>query len=147
MDIEDMYRKVILDHARNPQYCEPLADADIKIGMANKLCGDELELTLNLDGDQISKAAVRARGCAMVIAASSLMAQYIRGKTAEQACLAGARFRALLEGETPGEDTDLEPLLGLLGMKDHRSRHRCVTLPWEALAEAFSGRDQGSENT
>lgn len=136
MELDEIYRQAILEHARHPHNCDAIPHADVQVEMVNKLCGDELELTMKLEEDQIIEAAVRARGCAIVIASSSLMTDYIRGKSPDKARWAGTRFMALLDGEKQPKDVDLEPLFPLLNLKDHRSRHRCATLPWEALEEA-----------
>ena len=132
MDIETLYRDLILQHARGPKNIGSIDDPDLSGSASNRLCGDELELTLTLDGDQISLAKARVRGCAVLQASTSMMTEFLVGKNYHQAAKLGEAFRALLsgEGEAPESLKDLAPLLQ---MRKQRARHTCVLLPWDAL--------------
>lgn len=132
MEVNDLYRDIILKHARNPQNEGALEEPDLKAAATNKLCGDELELTLNMDAAQIADAKIKVRGCAVVQASSSLMSEMIKGANLKDACAQGAQLKACLEGEAE-PDEKLESLLPLLTLKSYKARHRCVMLPWEAL--------------
>jgi len=141
MELSSLYRDTILKHARSPQNEGVLENPDYKARAVNKLCGDELELTLSLEGDQIKEARLNVRGCAVVQAASSMMSELLSGLTLQQASERGAQLKACLQdGATP--DQDLASLLPLITLKDHRARHRCVLLPWEALDLCALEKDQ-----
>lgn len=81
----DMYREIILDHARNPRYPGILDPADIDHEERNPLCGDRLHLTLRLDENQrITELAWDGEGCAISQATASMLSEEIIGKTLEE---------------------------------------------------------------
>lgn len=81
----DMYREVILDHARNPHHPGILNPADVDHEEHNPLCGDRLRLTLRLDENQrITEIAWDGAGCAISQATASMLADEIVGKTLDE---------------------------------------------------------------
>lgn len=78
----DMYRELILDHARNPRHPGILSPADVDHEEHNPLCGDRLRLTLQIDSHGIIKnVAWDGEGCAISQATASLLGDEILGKT------------------------------------------------------------------
>lgn len=78
----DMYRELILDHARNPRHPGILSPADVDHEEHNPLCGDRLRLTLQIDSNGIIKnVAWDGEGCAISQATASLLGDEILGKT------------------------------------------------------------------
>lgn len=77
---DSLYKEVILDHYQNPRFRGKLEPADLSEHGINPLCGDELELTINLDGDKIADVRVMGKGCSISQASGSMMAESIRGK-------------------------------------------------------------------
>lgn len=78
----DMYREIILDHARSPRYPGILNPADVDHEERNPLCGDRLRLTLRLDENQrITEIAWDGEGCAVSQATASMLSEEIIGKT------------------------------------------------------------------
>ena len=53
MDLKDLYRDVIVDHNRHPRNFGKLDPADARADGYNPLCGDQLTLYVNLDGDRM----------------------------------------------------------------------------------------------
>jgi nitrogen fixation NifU-like protein len=81
----DMYREIILDHARNPHHPGILDPADVDHEEHNPLCGDRLRLTLRLDENQrITEVAWDGEGCAISQASASMLGDEIIGKTLEE---------------------------------------------------------------
>ena len=52
-DINDLYQQVILDHCKKPRNFHELPQCTCSAQGHNPLCGDQLKLFLNLDGDTI----------------------------------------------------------------------------------------------
>lgn len=82
---DSLYKEVILDHYQNPRFRGKLEPADLSEHGINPLCGDELELTINLEGDKIADVRVTGKGCSISQASGSMMAESIRGKTVLEA--------------------------------------------------------------
>ncbi len=75
-----MYRKHILDHAKNPRFPGVLDPCDIEHEQLNPLCGDFLHMTLLLDeNNHISEIAWNGEGCAVSQASASLLSAHVVG--------------------------------------------------------------------
>lgn len=83
--MDDMYREIILDHAKNPRYSGVLDPADVDYEDHNPLCGDRLHLTLRVDENQtISDLAWEGEGCAISQATASMLGEEIIGKSLDE---------------------------------------------------------------
>jgi nitrogen fixation NifU-like protein len=79
----DLYHEVIIEEFQNRQNQGQLADADISLHNRNSSCGDEVTVYLKFDstGQIIEQVKWEGDGCAISIAATSLLSAYIMGKT------------------------------------------------------------------
>jgi len=77
---DDIYREIILDHYRNPRNKGKLLDADVSIHDSNPLCGDEIDIHLKVQGDNIKDIKFEGRGCAISQASASMLTEMIMGK-------------------------------------------------------------------
>jgi nitrogen fixation NifU-like protein len=81
----DMYREIILDHARTPHHPGVLNPADFDHEEHNPLCGDRLHLTLRVNEERvITDVAWDGEGCAISQAAASMLGDEIVGKTLDE---------------------------------------------------------------
>ena len=67
MSSEEIYKGVILDHARHPRNRGNLEDPDFEAKAYNRLCGDELVLHLRLKQDLIEDCRTIVRGCSICL--------------------------------------------------------------------------------
>ena len=82
--LESLYREVILDHYKNPRGHGVMEHADAEAEGQNPLCGDEVSINVALDedGETIDEVKFSGRGCAISQAATSMLTEMVRGKTA-----------------------------------------------------------------
>lgn len=145
-ELRDLYRELILDHARSPRHFGKLSAATHTAEGINPLCGDKLKLYLRIDADErIHDACFEGSGCAISVASASLLTDTIIGKRTHDAL---AFFVALVgrlaggtgagdEGSAPRAQIDLGKLRALEGVKEFPSRVKCATLAWHALNSAI----------
>ena len=81
-----MYREVILDHYKNPRGHGELEGADAHAEGQNPLCGDEVSIfvVFGEDGDTIDEVKFSGRGCAISQAATSMLTEMVKGRTATE---------------------------------------------------------------
>ncbi len=144
-DLRDLYRELILDHARKPRHFHRLEDATHTAEGINPLCGDKLRLYVRLDShDVISEASFEGSGCAISVASASLMTDLLAGLTLVQAdeCFAAVTRRLTGSDAGPMADTgvDLGKIKALDGVREYPSRVKCATLAWHALNSAVHGQ-------
>lgn len=146
-DLRELYRELILDHARSPRHFGALPDATHSAEGINPLCGDKLKLYLALDGDdRIRDVRFEGSGCAISVASASLLTETVIGRDSDAALACVDALVERLAGPEPGAEAtasiDLGKLRALEGVREYPSRVKCATLAWHALRSALSGDGQ-----
>jgi nitrogen fixation NifU-like protein len=142
-ELRDLYRELILDHARKPRHFGKLDGATHSAQGINPLCGDKLRLYLRLDDSgKICDAQFEGSGCAISVASASLLTENIIGLSKDEALERFAEVTARLTGTSQGSvnDVDLGKLRALEGVRDFPMRVKCATLAWHALNSAILQR-------
>ncbi len=140
-DLQDLYAEVVMDHNRRPRNFKKIDEADRSADGFNPLCGDQISLYLNLDGeDSIEDIGYVAIGCAISKAAASMMSEAVKGQSTENAQRVISEFRQMLT-ERGGPEPDYE-IMGdleiLEGVSNYPTRIKCATLPIHTLASALT---------
>ena len=83
------YSDKVIDHYENPRNVGSFnkADTDIGTGMVGApACGDVMKLQIKVNGDGvIEDAKFKTYGCGSAIASSSLLTEWVKGKTLDEA--------------------------------------------------------------
>ena len=138
MDLADLYRDVIVDHNRHPRNFGRLPQPSHTAEGNNPLCGDQLTLTVLMDGDVVRDVRFDGHGCAISTASASLMTEALKGLSASDAKALFASFHAMLTGEQQATDAALGKLEVLAGVREFPTRIKCATLAWHALLAALN---------
>jgi nitrogen fixation NifU-like protein len=142
MAFEDLYREVILDHYKNPRGKGALANPDAEAEGQNPLCGDEVAISVALDGETIEDVRFQGRGCAISQAATSMLTELVKGRTI-------AEVAEMPKDELLGEvGIPLTPVrlkcallgLGVLKVALHRAKGTPLPEEWARLDEEFQVR-------
>jgi len=139
-ELADLYQEIILDHNRRPRNFRELPGCTCHADGVNPLCGDEVEVFVQVDDGRLSDVAFQGQGCAISRASASMMTGKTKGKTEAEARGMSARVREMLvgpEAEPPGE---LGDLAALSGVRKFPARIKCAMLPWHTLEAALDGR-------
>jgi nitrogen fixation NifU-like protein len=85
-EFDQLYREVILDHYKNPRGHGELEGADAHAEGQNPLCGDEVSIYVAFgdDGDTIEEIKFSGRGCAISQAATSMLTEMVKGRSATE---------------------------------------------------------------
>jgi nitrogen fixation NifU-like protein len=137
MDLNDLYRDVILDHNRRPRNFGALESADASVEGFNPMCGDRLTLRLRLADGTISDIRFEGQGCAISTASASLMTEAVKGKTRSEALHLFDRVHRLLTDDAAVPDDELGKLAALSGVREFPARVKCASLCWHTLASAL----------
>ena len=84
------YSEKVVDHYDNPRNVGSFAkdDADVGTGMVGApACGDVMKLQIRVQDGIITDARFKTYGCGSAIASSSLVTEWVKGKTLEQAAV------------------------------------------------------------
>jgi nitrogen fixation protein NifU and related proteins len=113
---QKLYSDTLLDHFRNPRNYGSLPSPDAAYEEFNPLCGDRIRIELKISDNRIAAASFVGDGCAISIAAASLLTELILGAEIDQGALISD-----------------EELLSSLKSDIKPSRMKCALLPLEAL--------------
>ncbi len=121
--MDDFYRELILDHARNRRNWGLVNPADFDHTESNPLCGDSLRLTLKLNADHVIEAVGwEGHGCAISQASASMLGEQLVGKTLDEA-------RQLTR----------QQILDMIGIPLTINRMKCALLSLKVLLVGTSG--------
>ena len=160
--LEDLYREIILDHYRNPRNRGelPSPPAYAETGF-NPLCGDEITLYVQVEGDRLADVKLTGQGCSISQSSASMMSTAVKGKSLAETRATIRKFKGMMsiheqrldgpgeedgaaDGEI-GEDesgiadapVSLGDLEALQGVVKFPVRIKCATLSWNTLAQAL----------
>jgi len=140
-ELRDLYRELILDHARSPHHFGTLEHITHRAEGINPLCGDRLTLYLDVDDrDTIRDIAFEGSGCAISLASASLLTDTVIGLRASAAITYFDAVIAHLAGKAQAPvrgSVELGKLRALEGVREYPSRVKCATLAWHALRSAL----------
>ena len=127
--MEDLYREIIIDHYKNPQYRGHLDPNDIHFEDDNPLCGDHIEITLRVDpSSKVTDGRYDGKGCAISQASADLLIESIIGKTLDEVKLLGK-----------------QDILNLLGIELGPVRLKCALLSLKVLKAGVYGLVSSSD--
>ena len=135
--LDDLYRELILDHYRHPRNKGKLADATASAEGFNPLCGDEIELQLQVDDGVIQDVAFGGRGCSISQASGSMMTDVIKGRDKEEALALVAAFKRMMTDPDQEPAAALGDLEAFQGVAKFPVRVKCATLAWNVLEQGL----------
>jgi nitrogen fixation protein NifU and related proteins len=137
MASDDLSREIILDHYQNPRNRGRLEHPTLANRGNNPLCGDEIEVSLNIDEQEgrICEILFTGRGCSISQASASMMTEVVKGQKIEDAEVAVQRFTQRMANREPPPPELEEELDALQGVKKYPARVKCALLPWTTLRE------------
>lgn len=134
-----LYQDIILDHYRRPRNKGTLEHASVSVPMRNPLCGDEITLELEMNGDQVADVRFTGRGCSISQASTSMMTEMVKGKNAAEIARIGERFRAMVMGDAAAaDDVALGKARALAGVARFPARVKCALLAWNAMERGLA---------
>ncbi len=156
--LEDLYREIVLDHYRSPRNRGelPVPPSHRAEGF-NPLCGDEIVVFVQVDGDTITDVKIGGQGCSISQSSASMMSAAIKGKTIHEARALTRAFKSMMsihETALEGGDVDvtsadpavkLGDLEALRGVARVPVRIKCATLSWNTLAQTLDDAEQEIE--
>jgi nitrogen fixation protein NifU and related proteins len=139
---DELYRENILDHYKNPRGHGVIEGAEAQAEGMNPLCGDEVTIYVALDGETIDDVRFRGRGCAISQAATSMLMEMVKGRSAAEVA-AMSREELLEEVGIPLTPVRLKCALlglGVLKVALHRAKGTPLPEEWAGLAEELELR-------
>jgi nitrogen fixation NifU-like protein len=130
MQLDDLYRRVIMDHYKTPRNQGQL-EGGVTIEMNNPTCGDKISLQLQVEDGIVKNAKFVGDGCSISMSSASMMTVAVKGKTLDEVIELADQFSGLMKGEPV--EFDYEDIDALAGVNKFPARIKCATLAWNAV--------------
>jgi len=148
--LEDLYKEIVIDHYRSPRNRGELETPPAQHAEgSNPLCGDEVQVYVQVEDGVITDVAIGGQGCSISQASASMMSAAIKGKSLAEVDELTAAVKSMMsihEHELEDDDSGVLPeppdvemgdLEALKGVVKFPVRIKCATLGWNTLAEAL----------
>jgi len=138
MDLKSLYQDLILDHGKNPRNFKTLDKVSNSIVAHNPLCGDKVEIFVFLEENTVQDISFQGNGCAICIAAASVMTEVTRKKMISEIkqlidfFLKNMR-KVNIHKPSKISEEDLLRINSFSSAGDFPMRIKCATLPWIGL--------------
>ena len=142
MEVESMYREIILDHYRHPHNKGLRDPYDAQVHHVNPLCGDEVTLRVALKDaggePAVADVSYDALGCSISQASASIMSDLVIGKPVAEAMTISQEFLDLMQSKGRGSPDEglLEDAVAFAGVSKYPARIKCALLGWMAWKDA-----------
>ena len=161
--LEDLYREIILDHYRNPRNRGELPSPPAHRAEGfNPLCGDEIVVWVDYDGERVNDVKIGGQGCSISQSSASMMSAAVKGRTVDESRAVMRAVKAMMsihesrldgdgheisEAVEPDPGVDLGDLAALRGVVKFPVRIKCATLSWNTLAQVLDEAEAGAGPT
>lgn len=136
--LNNLYRQVIMDHAKHPHNNHSLPQADHELELRNPTCGDVLTVQLRVKDGKVIEAAYTGTGCTISQASASMMTDQIKGQTVENVEKMVVAFSDMVMGkDVPDRFDRLGDAAILQSVAQFPARIKCATLAWKAAYQAL----------
>ena len=121
--MSSVYSEIILDYYRHPRNKGTLSHAQIKAKDSNPLCGDIIEMMLELDDhNSVKDVRFNGQGCAISQASASMLTELVKGKKLDDV-----------------RNISKEEILSLIGGQLSAVRLKCALLSLKVLKTGVYG--------
>jgi len=143
-ELRELYQQVILDHNKSPRNFKKLENANHMAEGYNPLCGDRINIYMDVEDGIVKDVSFLGSGCAISKASASLMSTIIKGKTKEEAEKIFEKFHDLVMGNLTDEEEieELGKLAVFTGVKDFPVRVKCASLAWHTMISALNKEEK-----
>ena len=141
-NLDQLYRRVIMDHYKTPRNKGTLENENVKIDMNNPTCGDRIHLTLQVEDGIVKDAKFDGEGCSISMASASMMTQAVKGQDIDTAMKLSGIFSDMMLGKDYDDSIDLGDIEALQGVSQFPARIKCATLAWKAMEKGVQSEDK-----
>jgi len=143
--LDELYREVILEHYKNPRNRGHLEHPVVANRGHYPLCGDEIEISLDLKDGRVDDIRFQGRGCSISQASASMLTEAVKGKQLAEARTIIDQFKSLMHGDDVSID-QLGDVEALQGVRKFPVRIKCAMLAWTTLQEGLDLYDRAGQH-
>ena len=144
MELKQLYREIVNEHNLHPVQKKTIENPDLVLRGVNPSCGDDITLSLKLDGDIIVDGGYEGSGCAISQASVDMMVDQIIGKKKDEAIKLSGTFMGMIKGEITDEESieALDEAAALQDVAHMPARVKCAVLGWKTMQQMLEGKEE-----
>ena len=138
----EVYQQTILDHSKNPENFKILKPSTHYAKSNNPLCGDKVEIFLNVKNDIAQNISFQGAGCAISIASASILTKVLSDKKLEESKIILTNFINMVEDRNYSFDYidkyEQQLLKTFSEINKFPMRSKCASMCWSTFQDALN---------
>lgn len=143
MDLKNnsLYREIIMEHSHHPKNAN-LNEALKKYSIKNPTCGDSVTIQVEVQNGVIAHIYQNSIGCVLSTASTSIMSEWLIGKTVKEAKYLIQNYIQMVKGEPYDTAIAFDDAQVFEGVASYPARSKCATVSYEALLKALNDKSE-----
>jgi nitrogen fixation NifU-like protein len=139
MDLNTLYRTVIMDNYKNPKNKGLKHTDDFHfVHLNNPSCGDDMNVEVKVEDGIIKDIRQDGHGCSISMSSASVMTDVLIGHTIDDALKIINDFYEMVKGNDEIDEESLGEAIAYKGVRSFPARIKCATLAWKAIEKAIN---------
>lgn len=135
----DLFSDKLKEYSRAVREDRRLEAPDATVEKTSRLCGSRITVDLAMDeAETVTGFGYAVRACALGEAVTAILAERLAGHSAAEIGEVSAAMRAMLKDDAPLPGGDWQDLEYLRLVRELKSRHGSVMLPFDAVEAAIA---------
>ncbi len=138
---EELYAKELLRWAADTSHTGTLPEPKCSATVNNAMCGDRITLEFAVDPThEILECRHDTKACVLTQASASMLAAHATGETEDSLLRVKGKIVAMLKDGAAPPSGKWSVFSIFAPVREHKSRHTCVLLPFEGAEKALAAR-------
>ncbi|MCF7932396.1 MAG: SUF system NifU family Fe-S cluster assembly protein [Acholeplasmataceae bacterium] len=147
MNIEQLYRQVIMDHYKTPRNKGLVSNPSyMTVHLTNPSCGDEMTVQIHLLDGIVVDIRHQGTGCSICCSSASIMSETLKDKKTTDAMSTIHEFYEMIKGMPYNSEILKGDVLAYQGVSQFPARIKCATLAWKAAELGIKNNHEEEEN-
>ncbi len=146
MQLETLYRQIIMDHYKHPRNKGLKADPNYHTHhIKNPSCGDDITVQSYVEDGIVKDIRHDGSGCSICCASASVLSDLLKGKKVSDAEYLANNYLKMIINKPFDEDAELEDALAFQGVTKFPARVKCASIAWKAFEETLKKASDNDE--
>ncbi|MED3913249.1 Fe-S cluster assembly sulfur transfer protein SufU [Priestia megaterium] len=133
MNLDHLYKHVIMDHAKNRRNHRSMESHTYKVHYKNPTCGDIMTMYALIKDDRVQDISFIGEGCFISMASSSMFTTIAKDKKIEEIKDISTLIKNMIVLGSEVEDSQIQDAISLKDIHKLPARHNCALMPWQAF--------------
>ena len=143
INLEQLYRQVIMDNYKNPKNKGLIQTEDYtNIHLKNPSCGDDMYVCCKVNDGVLEDVRHDGHGCSICCSSASVMSNLLKGQKVDIAKEIIGDFFEMVKGNEIADEERMDEAIVYKSVSQFPARIKCATLAWKAIEEAIKKTEE-----